>query len=78
VVLGIILAPLADENLRRALLLFDNNGLPFFAQQYVGHALVLLMVAVFMEGLLRDRRARLRAAVTRPVDEPAESASPPR
>jgi putative tricarboxylic transport membrane protein len=78
VVLGIILAPLADENLRRALLLFDNNGLPFFAQQYVGHVLVLLIVAVFIEGLLRERRARLRAAVVGlDTTKPAEPASPP-
>jgi putative tricarboxylic transport membrane protein len=62
VVLGVILAPLADENLRRALLLFNNNGLEFFAQQYVGHVLLLAMVAVFFEGLLREWRARSRAA----------------
>ena len=32
VVLGVILAPLADENLRRALLLFDNNGFGYLRQ----------------------------------------------
>jgi putative tricarboxylic transport membrane protein len=62
VVLGVILAPLADENLRRALLLFDNNGLPFFAKQYVGHVLVIAVVAVFVEGMLRERRNRRRLA----------------
>jgi putative tricarboxylic transport membrane protein len=62
VVLGVILAPLADENLRRALMLFDNNGFGFFAQQYVGHILVLTIVVVFVEGLLRERRTRRRAA----------------
>jgi putative tricarboxylic transport membrane protein len=62
VVLGVILAPLADENLRRALMLFDNNGFGFFAQQYAGHILVLGIAAVFVEGLLRERRARRRAA----------------
>jgi putative tricarboxylic transport membrane protein len=61
-VLGIILAPLADENLRRALLLFDNNGLGFFAKQYLGHALVLAIAFVFIEGLRRGRRARKPAA----------------
>jgi putative tricarboxylic transport membrane protein len=66
VVLGVILAPLADENLRRALLLFNNNGFEFFAQQYVGHVLLLAMVAVFFEGLLREWRSRPRAAG--PVD----------
>jgi putative tricarboxylic transport membrane protein len=58
VVLGIILAPLADENLRRALLLFDNNGLSFFANQYLGHALVLAIALVFIEGFRRGRRTR--------------------
>jgi putative tricarboxylic transport membrane protein len=75
VVLGVILAPLADENLRRALLLFENNGLDFFIQQYVGHALVLAIAAVFIEGVLRERRARLRAAVAR-QDEAAKPAQP--
>ena len=79
VVLGIILAPLADENLRRALLLFDNNGFSFFAKQYVGHILLLAIAAVFIEGVLRERRARQRAAVPHSDDavKPAESASPP-
>jgi hypothetical protein len=65
--------------LRRALLLFDNNGLPFFAKQYVGHILVLAIAAVFLEGVLRERRARLRAAEPRSGDtvKPAGSASPP-
>jgi putative tricarboxylic transport membrane protein len=58
VVLGIILAPLADENLRRALLLFNNNGLDFFAKQYIGHVLVVAIAFVFIEGLRRGRRNR--------------------
>ena len=62
VVLGVILAPLADENLRRALLLFDNNGLGFFARQYVGHVLVIVIAFVFIEGFRRGRRSRKLAA----------------
>ncbi len=58
VVLGVILAPLADENLRRALRLFDINGLSFFAGQYLGHVLVLIIAAVFFEGFRRGRRSR--------------------
>ena len=46
VVLGVILAPLADENLRRSLMLFDNNGLAFFAKQYVGHVLIAVIAFV--------------------------------
>jgi putative tricarboxylic transport membrane protein len=61
VVLGVILAPLADENLRRALLLFDNNGFGYFARQYVGHVLVLVIAFVFIEGLRRGRRNRKQA-----------------
>jgi len=70
VVLGVILAPLADENLRRALLLFDNNGLGFFAKQYVGHVLVVVIALVFIEGLRRGRRNRklATAAATASAD----------
>ena len=62
VVLGVILAPLADENLRRSLLLFDNNGFEFFARQYVGHVLIAVIVFVFIAGLRRGRRTRKEAA----------------
>jgi putative tricarboxylic transport membrane protein len=58
----VILAQIADENLRRALLLFENNGFSFFAKQYVGHLLVISAIAVFIEGLLRERRTRRRLA----------------
>jgi putative tricarboxylic transport membrane protein len=68
VVLGVILAPIADENLRRALLLFENNGFSFFAKQYVGHILVLTVIAVFVEGLLRERRTRRRLAARQSAD----------
>jgi putative tricarboxylic transport membrane protein len=65
VVLGVILAPLADENMRRALLLFDNNGFGYFAKQYIGHVLVVVIAIVFIEGFRRGRRNRkLAAAVT--------------
>jgi putative tricarboxylic transport membrane protein len=69
VVLGVILAPLADENLRRALLLFDNNGFGFFAKQYIGHVLVVVIALVFIEGLRRGRRNRkLATAAAAPAD----------
>jgi putative tricarboxylic transport membrane protein len=61
-VLGIILAPLADENLRRALLLFDNNGFSYFAHEYIGHGLVVAIALIFFEGLRRGRRSRKLAA----------------
>jgi putative tricarboxylic transport membrane protein len=62
VVLGVILAPLADENLRRALLLFDNNGFGYFAREYIGHVLVIVIAFVFIEGFRRGRRTRKLAA----------------
>jgi putative tricarboxylic transport membrane protein len=62
VVLGVILAPLADENLRRSLMLFDNNGIGFFAKQYVGHVLIAIIAFVFIEGIRRGRRSRREAA----------------
>jgi putative tricarboxylic transport membrane protein len=69
VVLGVILAPLADENMRRALLLFDNNGFGYFATEYIGHLLVVIIALVFIEGLRRGRRNRkLSAAATAPAD----------
>ncbi len=61
-VLGIILAPLADENLRRALLLFDNNGFGYFAREYIGHVLVIVVAFIFIEGLRRGRRNRRQTA----------------
>jgi len=67
IVLGVILAPLADENLRRALLLFENNGLGFFAKQYVGHILLLVILGVFFEGARRGRRNRKLATAAADV-----------
>jgi putative tricarboxylic transport membrane protein len=71
VVLGVILAPLADENLRRALLLFDRNGLGFFAREYIGHVLVVVIAIVFIEGFRRGRRNRklaMAATTAGPAD----------
>lgn len=58
VVLGIILGPMADENLRRALLVFKNRGWDYFATQYVGHVLLIAIIIVFFEGVMRARRSR--------------------
>jgi putative tricarboxylic transport membrane protein len=71
IVLGVILAPLADENLRRALLLFDNNGINFFAQQYIGHILLAVIAVVFIEGLRRGRRNRKLASAADTVSADA-------
>jgi putative tricarboxylic transport membrane protein len=58
IVLGVILAPLADENFRRALLLFEDKSIGFVLSQYVGTVLLLVVAFVFIEGVLRIRRER--------------------
>ncbi len=58
IVLGVILAPLADENFRRSLLLFEDRSLGFVLSQYVGTFLILVIGFIFIEGILRIRRER--------------------
>ncbi|MEM9473879.1 MAG: hypothetical protein AAGA71_01200 [Pseudomonadota bacterium] len=62
VVLGVILAPLADENLRRTLMLFERRGLDYALDQWIGNMLVLGFVLLVLEGILRGRRNQKRAA----------------
>ena len=54
-VLGVILAPLADENLRRALLIFEDRPWSYMASQWMGNLLALFILFVFLEGLWRLR-----------------------
>ncbi len=56
IVLGVILAPLADENLRRALLVFDRRGFEYAIEQYIGNILLVAVIAVIAEGLIRGWR----------------------
>lgn len=56
IVLGVILAPLADENLRRSLLIFQDKSFGYIATQYVGNVLLACIIIVIVEGLLRLRR----------------------
>jgi putative tricarboxylic transport membrane protein len=58
VVLGVILGPLADENLRRAMLLFEDKSFGFVVSQYFGTFLLLALVMIFIEGIVRARRNR--------------------
>lgn len=57
IVLGVILAPLADENLRRSLFVFEDKSLGFIASQWIGTILMLFVLFVVIEGVLRAMRA---------------------
>jgi putative tricarboxylic transport membrane protein len=58
IVLGVILAPLADENFRRALLIFEDKSIGYVLSQYVGTFLLFVMAFIFIEGIMRVRRER--------------------
>ncbi|KUP94521.1 tripartite tricarboxylate transporter permease [Tritonibacter horizontis] len=58
IVLGVILAPLADENLRRALLVFEDKSFGFVLSQWIGTILMAAVLFVVVEGILRGLRAR--------------------
>jgi putative tricarboxylic transport membrane protein len=63
-VLAVILGPLADENLRRSLLLFENKDLWFvLIDRPLGTALLLVVLYTFYDGLFRrGRRGKKRKA----------------
>ena len=59
-VLAVILGPLADENLRRALLVFEDTGiLDVLWDRKLGTVLLLIVLYTFYDGIFRrtDRRA---------------------
>lgn len=65
IVLGVILAPLADENLRRALLLFEDKSIGFVLSQTIGSILMLCVLFVLVEGIVRAiRSARKEKTIT--------------
>ena len=57
IVLGVILAPLADENLRRALLLFKDKEPGFVISQTIGTVLMFFVLVVIVEGVIRGVRS---------------------
>lgn len=57
IVLGVILAPLADENLRRSLLVFEDKELGFVLSQWIGTFLMATVLFVLVEGLVRGLRS---------------------
>jgi putative tricarboxylic transport membrane protein len=70
VVLGVILAPLADENLRRSLLLFEDKSYGFILSQWIGTILMVMVFFVLVEGVVRAIR-KSRPAAAPPHDFPA-------
>ncbi|SHG83323.1 tripartite tricarboxylate transporter permease [Marivita hallyeonensis] len=56
VVLGVILAPLADENLRRTLILFERRGWDYALDQWIGNILLAGFILLIVEGIWRGRR----------------------
>jgi len=56
-VLGILLGPMVDENLRRGLILSNGNPLPFFQ----GTISIVLVVAVFLTLFGRSRPMKFAA-----------------
>ena len=57
IVLGVILAPLADENLRRSLLVFEDKDVGYIASQWIGTILMVFVLFVIVEGVLRGLRS---------------------
>ena len=53
-VLAVILGPLADENLRRALLVFEDTGiLTVLWERKLGTVLLLVVLYTFYDGIFR-------------------------
>ena len=57
IVLGVILAPLADENLRRSMLLFEDQNIGFILSQWIGTILMIFVLFVVVEGVVRGIRS---------------------
>jgi len=73
IVLGIILAPMADENLRRSLLLFEDRSFGFISSQWIGTILILFVLFVIFEGVIRGIRSAAANAENQTTN-PQESA----
>lgn len=54
-VLAIILGPLADENLRKAMLIFQHKSLWDILSRPIGTVLMILVLLTFVEGLVRRK-----------------------
>jgi putative tricarboxylic transport membrane protein len=57
-VLAVILGPLADENLRRALLVFEDKSIWFVLSRPIGTALILVVLYTFYDGIFKRRKGK--------------------
>ncbi len=55
-VLAVILGPLADENLRRALLIFQGKSIWYVLLRPIGTPLVLVVLYTFYDGIFKRRK----------------------
>ncbi len=55
-VLAVILGPLADENLRRAMMVFEDKTLWFVLSRPIGTVLLLVVLYTFYDGIFRAGR----------------------
>ncbi len=55
-VLAVILGPLADENMRRALLVFEDETIWFVLKQPIGTILLVVVTLTFYDGIFRRGR----------------------
>jgi len=60
IVLGVILAPLADENLRRSLFIFEGKSFAFVFSQWIGTILMGFVLLVIAEGVFKAIRVARR------------------
>ncbi len=57
-VLAVILGPLADENLRRALLTFEDKSLWFVLSRPIGTLLIVVVLYTFYDGIFRRGKVK--------------------
>jgi putative tricarboxylic transport membrane protein len=65
-VLAVILGPMADENLRRALLVFEDKSLWFVLSRPVGTILIVVVLYTFYDGIFKRAKERKAQSVGSP------------
>jgi TctA family transporter len=70
-ILGMILGPMVEENLRVGLIKTDGDWLPFFTRPISGGLFCLLMITLLVPALVRIYRRFSPTPPPRPTDPPA-------